>query len=183
MEKKHPSDLNYMSMLKMDPMTESLTAHNGHPKKHVNLVQMKKIKMDNSSTVSLDIISSKCENETCQNSKFRGEAPSRRIKTHIAGHSDGSLRNLLLAFSWRQNFVLLSSEFTEHCITDVVEISGLRVFCVLWIILVHVTTVLYYVAGEFGKSLKFRGRIGTFYKRHLLPMECPNYSALFLLFN
>lgn len=31
---------------------------------------------------------------------------------------------------------------------DVVEISGLRVFCVLWIILVHVTTVLYYVAGK-----------------------------------
>lgn len=150
MEKKRPTDLNYMTMLKMDPMAESLTAHNGHAKKHVNLVQVKKIKIDNSSSVSLDIISGKCKNESCPNNKYCGEAPSsRRMKTQIAGHSDGSLRNLLLAFSWRQNFVLLSSEFTEHCITDVVEISGLRVFCVLWIILVHVTTVLYYVAGKF----------------------------------
>lgn len=154
MEKKRPTDLNYMTMLKMDPMAESLTAHNGHAKKHVNLVQVKKIKVDHSSSVSLDIISGKCRNESCPNSKYCGEAPSsQRMKTQIAGHSDGSLRNLLLAFSWRQNFVLLSSEFTEHCITDVVEISGLRVFCVLWIILVHVTTVLYYVAGELSNPI------------------------------
>lgn len=48
-------------MLKMDPLTECLTVNNMNSNKHVNLVQVKKIKMDNSSAISLDIISGKCE--------------------------------------------------------------------------------------------------------------------------
>lgn len=50
-----------MTMLKMDPLTECLTVNNMNSKKHVNLVQVKKIKMENASTISLDIIAGKCD--------------------------------------------------------------------------------------------------------------------------
>lgn len=59
-------------MLKMDPLTESLTVNNIDTNKHVNLVQVKKIKVENSSTISLDIISGKCENgKWCQQEDFQ----------------------------------------------------------------------------------------------------------------
>ena len=59
-----------------------------------------------------------------------------------------ALRRILLAFSWRRNFVILFSESPKNCISDVIEIAGLRVLCLLWILLVHICTVLYYVAGK-----------------------------------
>lgn len=174
MDKKQPTDLNYMTMLKMDPMTECLTVNNMSTNKHVNLVQVKKIKAENqASTISLDIISGKCQDgkhsdafcwhkytSASSSSLFLSisfvcmATVSRTVpkehhhrKGRISGHSNDAIRNILLAFSWRQNFRLLTSEFTEHCIMDVIEISGLRVLCVLWILLVHVTTALYFVAG------------------------------------
>lgn len=150
----------------MDPMAECLTVNNMNTNKHVNLVQVKKIKAENeTSTISLDIISGKCqEGKATQywncvwhmtfvliEAHFLHRlhsASKEHRQSRITGHSNNSLKNLLLAFSWRQNLVLLSSEFSEHCIMDVIEISGLRVLCVLWILLVHVTTVLYFVAGK-----------------------------------
>lgn len=60
------------------------------------------------------------------------------------------LRRMLFSFSWRRNFAILFSESPKNCISDVIEIAGLRVLCLLWILLVHICTVLYYVAGEFN---------------------------------
>lgn len=61
-----------------------------------------------------------------------------------------ALRRILFSFSWRRNFAILFSEQPKNCISDVIEIAGLRVLCLLWILLVHICTVLYYVAGEFN---------------------------------
>lgn len=58
------------------------------------------------------------------------------------------LRRILLAFSWRRNFEILFSDSPKYCITEVIETVGLRVFCLSWILLVHVCTVLYYVSGK-----------------------------------
>lgn len=47
----------------MDPLAESMTVNNINTNKHVNLVQVKKIKTENSAsaTISLDIIAGKCD--------------------------------------------------------------------------------------------------------------------------
>lgn len=45
----------------MDPLAESMTVNNINTNKHVNLVQVKKINMENSATISLDIIAGKCD--------------------------------------------------------------------------------------------------------------------------
>lgn len=65
-----------------------------------------------------------------------------------------ALRRILFSFSWRRNFAILFSELPKNCISDVIEIAGLRVLCLLWILLVHICTVLYYVAGEFNYTLR-----------------------------
>lgn len=54
---------NCLTELKMDPLAESMTVNNINTNKHVNLVQVKKIKAENSSsaTISLDIIAGKCD--------------------------------------------------------------------------------------------------------------------------
>lgn len=68
MDKKHTTDLNYMTILKMDPMAECLTVNNMHTNKHVNLVQVKKIKAENQpSTISLDIFAGKCQDGNAAN--------------------------------------------------------------------------------------------------------------------
>lgn len=58
------------------------------------------------------------------------------------------VRRILLAFSWRRNYEILFSDLPKYCINDVIEIVGLRVLCLLWILVVHVCTVLYYVSGK-----------------------------------
>lgn len=47
----------------MDPLAQSMTINNINTNKHVNLVQVKKIKSNTSSaaTINLDIISGKCD--------------------------------------------------------------------------------------------------------------------------
>lgn len=66
-----------------------------------------------------------------------------------------ALRRILMAFSWKRNFAILFSESPKNCISDVIEISGLRVLCLLWILLVHICTVLYYVAGKIRKISRY----------------------------
>lgn len=58
------------------------------------------------------------------------------------------LRCFFLAFSWRKNYKILHSDSPKYCISEVIEISGLRVLAMLWILMVHVCTVLYSVSGE-----------------------------------
>lgn len=57
-------------------------------------------------------------------------------------------RRFLIAFSWRRNYEILFSSVPKYCINDVIEIVGLRALCLLWILLVHVCTVLYYISGK-----------------------------------
>lgn len=57
------------------------------------------------------------------------------------------LRRVLIAFSARRNFEMLFSDLPKYCISEVIEISGLRVLCLLWILLFHVCTVLYFISG------------------------------------
>lgn len=58
------------------------------------------------------------------------------------------VQNIFLSFSWRRNFRILFSDLPHHCIADVTDISGLRLLSMSWMLLVHVCTVIYYVAGE-----------------------------------
>ncbi|XP_055303582.1 nose resistant to fluoxetine protein 6-like [Sitodiplosis mosellana] len=109
----------------------------------VNLIRIKELKMEDLSSLSVDFLSSKC-------TKFSSDAGS----VSIASSNPNSLRALLLAFSWRRNFEILFSDLQRYCISDVIEIAGLRVLCLLWILLVHVTTVLYYVSDN--KMYKYR---------------------------
>lgn len=73
----------------------------------------------------------------------------------ISTTKPSALRYILLAFSWRRNFEILFSDLPKYCINDVIEIAGLRVLCLLWILLVHICTVLYYVAGEHHYQMAF----------------------------
>lgn len=50
---------NSLTKLKMDSLADSMTVNNINTNKHVNLVQVKKIKLENS--ISVDIISGKCD--------------------------------------------------------------------------------------------------------------------------
>lgn len=63
--------------------------------------------------------------------------------THI-----NPLRSALLCFSWRRNMGILYSSASKHCIHDVVEVAGLRALSLLWILLIHVCTFVYYLAGK-----------------------------------
>lgn len=73
----------------------------------------------------------------------------------IAMTNTNILRRILLAFSWRRNFEILFSDLPNYCISDVIEIAGLRVMCLLWILLVHVCTVLYYISGNWIDNSQF----------------------------
>lgn len=125
--------------------------------KSVNLLRIKELKLDNLSTMSMDhfflssnpidsfmltfflLFRSNIVSVSSDNSNEALNADTTRTN---------ALRRILLAFSWRRNFAILFSELPKNCISDVIEIAGLRVLCLLWILLVHICTVLYYVAGK-----------------------------------
>ncbi|KAJ6624113.1 hypothetical protein Bhyg_17107 [Pseudolycoriella hygida] len=124
---------NCLTELKMDPLAESMTVNNINTNKHVNLVQVKKIKTQNSAsaTISLDIIAGKCDyvNHSC--------AASRK--------SNSTMRKILLAFSWRKNFMHFLNSNQLEC-NEIAAVCGVQVMCLFWIILVHTCTVLFYVS-------------------------------------
>lgn len=52
---------------------------------------------------------------------------------------------------------------------DVIDISGLRMLSLLWMLLVHVCTVLYYVAGE--RATPVRATAGILINKSLGPFS------------
>lgn len=129
----------------------------------MSLLQFKDFKVENFSTISMDLFRSKCSQ--CSQCSDYFPAKQIRIDTQRFHHySDpnsfggtsldttildcGWLRQFLLAFSWRKNYETLFSASPKDCISEPIEISGLRVFALLWILMVHVCTVLYFVSGE-----------------------------------
>lgn len=134
--------------------------------KSVNLLRIKEFTMDNLSSINMDFLSPK--EAKCKQTEFPllySIYPNFILcgMKKVSASSDGSnealssdttksnaLRRILFSFSWRRNFAILFSEQPKNCISDVIEIAGLRVLCLLWILLVHICTVLYYVAGEFN---------------------------------
>lgn len=78
----------------------------------------------------------------------------------IANHNDkvnqrhkskNSLRKILLAFSWRKNFTFLmnNDQFDRN---EIAVVCGVQVMCLLWIILIHTCTVLFYVSGKWSRD-------------------------------
>ncbi len=129
---------NCLTELKMDPLAESMTINNINTNKHVNLVQVKKIKAQNSApaTISLDIIAGKCD-----------YAGNHNDGIHLNCKSNSAMRKTLLAFSWRKNIrYLMNNNQLES--NEIGAVCGVQVVCIMWIILVHTCTVLFYVAGE-----------------------------------
>ncbi len=122
----------------MDPLAESMTINNINTNKHVNLVQVKKIKAQNSgsATISLDIIAGKCD------------YVNHNDRTHQNCKSNSALRKTLLAFSWRKNicYFMTDDQFERN---EIAAVCGVQVVCIMWIILVHTCTVLFYVCGKY----------------------------------
>lgn len=129
----------------------------------MSLLQFKEFKVENFSTISMDSVRSKCSQ--CSQCSEYFPAKQIRIDTQRFNHYTdpnsfggtslvsttldcGCLRQFLLAFSWRRNVETLFSASPKDCISEPIEISGLRVFALLWILMVHVCTVLYFVSGE-----------------------------------
>lgn len=121
----------------MDPFAESMTVNNINTNKHVNLVQVKKIKAQNSAsaTISLDIIAGKCD------------YVNHSDRAHQNGKSNSTVRKIVLAFSWRRNIDHLMSGSQHEC-NEIGAVCGVHVVCTMWIILVHTCTVLSYVCGK-----------------------------------
>ncbi|XP_031626081.1 uncharacterized protein LOC116342557 [Contarinia nasturtii] len=117
----------------------------GDSLRSVNLLRIKELKMENLSSLSMDFISAKC-------TKFSSDMGS--VNVEMNNPNGNVLRRILLAFSWRRNFELLFSDKPKFCISEVIEISGLRVLCLLWLLLYHVCIVLYYISDN--KMYKFR---------------------------
>lgn len=67
---------------------------------------------------------------------------------------ENAVRRVLLCFSWRRNMDLLQSSSSKHCIHEVVEVAGLRVLCLLWILLIHVCTIVYYLSGKVESQIE-----------------------------
>lgn len=143
----------------MDPLAESMTVNNINTNKHVNLVQVKKIKSDNSAsaTISLDIIAGKCDyGELTFRLFFFCGSTNRNIFDFVVNHSDrvnpncrsnSTARKTLLAFLWRKNIAYLMSNNRLES-NEIAAVCGIQVMCSLWIILVHTCTVLFYVSGK-----------------------------------
>lgn len=124
----------------MDPLAESMTINNINTNKHVNLVQVKKIKAQNSAsaTISLDIIAGKCD------------YVNHNDRVHNNRKSNDAMKKTLLAFSWRKNinYLMMSSSNNQLECNEISAVCGVQVVCILWIILVHTCTVLFYVCGK-----------------------------------
>lgn len=131
--KLNNAEKDSLTKLKMDPLAESMTINNINTNKHVNLVQVKKIKMANSATISLDIIAGNCDYAKCNRDSRKS--------------TKGVIRKILLAFSWRQNYRQLYNTCHRYG-KEVPAVSGLRVLCFMWIILVHTCTFLFYIADN-----------------------------------
>lgn len=113
--------------------------------------------------------------------------------------SHNVVQRIVLAFSWRRNFRILFSDLPHHCVADVIDISGLRMLSLLWMLLVHVCTVLYYVAGERAtpvratratfnnhldffqiiKSTKTTSMVSTWCKRYWIVAHCRSIRISF----
>jgi len=106
---------------------------------NLGLLQLKEFKIENVSTISMDLLSTKCN-----------QFPSspEEISLNIMSSNASFMRRFLLAFSWRKNCEILFSDSPKHCVNDVIEIAGLRLCSLLWILMVNVCTVLYYISGE-----------------------------------
>ncbi|XP_037028727.1 nose resistant to fluoxetine protein 6-like [Bradysia coprophila] len=128
---------NCLTELKMDPFAESMTVNNINTNKHVNLVQVKKIKAQNSAsaTISLDIIAGKCDYVN-HNGKVRQNCKS-----------NSTARKIVLAFSWRKNLNHLMNANQFEC-NEIAAVCGVQVVGVMWIMLVHTCTVLSYVCDN-----------------------------------
>lgn len=115
----------------MDPLAESMTVNNINTNNHVNMVKVQKIRTENNPTISLDIITGNCENS---------------IKNRDLNES-GLFSKLFLSFSWYSNYNDLISH-SNISTSDITAIHGLKVFCLLWIILINTYTVLFHVADN-----------------------------------
>lgn len=144
-------------------MIDQLSSTNSNSIQDMSLLQFKEFKVENFSTISVDLVRSKCSQ--CSQCSEYFPTKQIRIDTQRFHHySDpnsfggttldttildcGWLRQFLLAFSWRRNYETLFSASPKDCISEPFEISGLRVFALLWMLMVHVCTVLYFVSGE-----------------------------------
>lgn len=150
-------------------MIDQLSSSNSNSTQDMSLLQFKEFKVENFSTISMDLFRSKCSQ--CSQCSEYLPAKQIRIDTQRFHHySDpnsfggatldtttldcGWLRQFLLAFSWRKNYEILFSASPKDCISEPIEISGLRVFALLWILMVHVCTVLYFVSGEILSTIQ-----------------------------
>lgn len=59
--KLNNNEENALTKLRMHPLADSMTINNINTNNHVNLVKVKKIKLENAATISLDIISGNCD--------------------------------------------------------------------------------------------------------------------------
>lgn len=144
-------------------MIDQLNSSNSNFTQDMSLFQSKEFKVDNFSTIHMDSVKSKCSQCSQCNDYF----PTKQIRIdtqrfhhysepnsfggtslHTPTLDCGWIRQFLLAFSWRRNYETLFSVVPKDCINEPIEISGLRVFALCWILMVHVCTVLYFVSGE-----------------------------------
>lgn len=115
----------------MDPLAESMIVNNINTNNHVNIVKVQKIRTENNPTISLDIITGNCENSV----------KNRDLK------ETGIFSKLFLSFSWYCNYNDLISH-SNISTSDITAIHGLKVFCLLWIILINTYTVIFHVADN-----------------------------------
>lgn len=66
--------------------------------------------------------------------------------------NNSTLRKILLAFSWRKNIsYLINNNRLES--SEIAAVCGVQVICLLWIILIHTCTVLFYVCGKYQNEV------------------------------